>query len=345
MTVRLLFGSLAILLAASAASAAASPTSQQVRVGQDTFERFELPARTGPPVRYYISRPRARAPLVLYIQGSGCAPAFLETQPGNLASTVFSLTTVAHRGEFAVMIVEKPHAATGFPRGSGLATGCSDLFNAYFSYDSWLDRIQAAYRHALALPWVDPARSLVIGISEGATMAAGLAAREPRVTDVALVGGSGPSQFFDFVAQAYRSGSDEQIQSALTELDQQLGEIFSDPQSSTKFMWGHPYRRWSSFFRASSAESLRRSTARVYLVSGMADQSVPILSSEVNYAELRAAGRDVVFRRIADADHGLLPASADMADNFPRLEGEFSRIIDWFRGAAPAARRLPPSRP
>lgn len=335
LSIGLLFASLTFVPTFSEA-ARPGETAENVQVGADTYIKYVLPVKGGPPVEYYISRPARPSTLVLYIQGSGCAPAFLEMQPGVHSSTVFSLTTTAHKGDHAVMIVNKPYAEKRHPRGRGTATYCSPDFNRYFALEPWVRQIDTALKHALARPWVKGRRTLVIGISEGATTAAALAAVNERVTDVALVGGSGPGQLFDFLAAAYASGKDDSARLAeLRVIEAQLKEIHAAPEDGTKFAWGHPYKRWSSFFRASSLRNLMRSRARVYLVSGMADTNVPIISTEVLYSELASMGRDVTFRRIPDAGHNLLPRGADFAKSFPLMESEYARIIDWFDASAP----------
>ena len=301
-----------------------------MQVGADSFRHVVIPQGREPAVEYFISTPNRRAPLVLYIQGSGCSPAFIEMQPGRFSSTVLSLTTIAHSGRYAVMIVNKPYAERRFPRGPGLATGCSDKFNGYFSYGTWLHQVQIAYRDAIRWREVDRSRTLVIGVSEGATIAAGLAAEERSLQAVALVGGSGPGQYYDFIVSAYRSGDDAATLAGISAADEQLTQILKDPNSSTKFAWGHPFKRWSSFFRANSTENLLRSNARVYLLAGMQDESVPIASGEVSYATLRVAGRNVTFRRLPAATHDLLPASEPFETGMGKIEAEFFRIVRWF---------------
>ncbi len=113
---------------------------------------------------------------------------------------------------------------------------------------------------------------------------------------------------------------------ALEDLDAKRAAIAAAPQDSTRFEWGHPYKRWSSFFASSSADNLARSAARVYVVSGMADTSVPILSTEVLYAELIRKGRDITMRRILGGNHALMREGEPVRD----VEGEYDRIVRWY---------------
>lgn len=290
--------------------------------------RYTLERSDGPAIRYYLSKPSRKSPLVLYIQGSGCIAPFGRNDTGGRNSTIFSWIPLVQQGRHAVMVVEKPHQPTEPQKGSaGDAIGCAGEFNDYFSFDTWLATLRQAVRHALTQPHVDPRQVLVIGISEGATMAAGLARELPEVTHVALLGATGPTQLYDFAANIYRSSEDDAAKlHRLQELDATVSAINADPKSTTKFAWGHTYLRWSSFFAQSSAGNLSQSQARVYLASGMRDDSVPILSTEVMYAQLRAQGRDVTFRRIPLANHSLVPAGG----TFDQVQPEYDALMAWF---------------
>lgn len=112
----------------------------------------------------------------------------------------------------------------------------------------------------------------------------------------------------------------------LQELDATVDAINAAPSSTDKFFAGHTYLRWSSFFAQSHGEDLARSRARVYMVSGMQDASVPMLSIEVAYARLRGLGRDVTFRRVPNGDHSLNTPGSSMADT----QKEFDAIMAWF---------------
>jgi len=300
------------------------------------YEHFVLSQGSDlPRVEYYISKRvvgEAKAPIVLYIQGSGCAPVFPENGgPTDHFSTVFTLTTeAAAHPELAVMVVNKPYVPARVVPKSGTATNCPKEFNNYFDVDSWVGQIGIALRHARALPWIDTSKALVIGFSEGATIAASLAAREPGFTHVALVGGAGPDQYYDFVVKAYMKGEDdEKTSETLSQLTDQLADILRYPNDPSRFWLGHPYKRWASFFRTSTIRNLEASKARLYIVSGMDDMSTPVLSTEVIYSELAPMGKRIVMRRLPHADHGLFTKEGKAR----AAEAEYDRVIKWFLAA------------
>lgn len=322
-TIRLL-GAASMLLLAGAASAASST----FHAGKTEILHFNLAQPSGPEVEYFISKTEHPAGIILFLQGSGCTPVFLNLGTAQQSSTVYNFIPWAMAGKYAIMVVNKPYGPAERPakEGDG-ALSCPRQFNDYFSLDSWVHHLRLALAHARKLPFVDARRMLVFGVSEGATVAAALAGGDPGITDVALVGASGPTQLFDFVLGAYKApGSDTDISARLDELDATRKQIFAKPDSTTDFAWGHTYKRWSSFFRGSSSANLLKSQARVYIASGMQDRSVPILSTESMLSELQAAGRDVTMRRVPDAGHSLLPDGAP----FDLLDAEYARILRWY---------------
>jgi len=295
-------------------------------IGTTEVVGYKLSQEGAPDVEYFISRTKEPAPLVVLIQGSGCAPVFSGLDTPRRSSSVFGYADLAQQGKYAVMVVNKPYSPKEAPAGGGIIA-CPTEFNEYFTLENWVRDLGRAYDHAAQQPWVRAGSSLVLGVSEGASAAAGLAEKEGRVSDVAIVSGSGPSQYFDFVAGAYAAGgSDADIKARLDELEATREKIAADPDSAKVLAWGHPYKRWSSFFRASSTQSLLKSQARVYIVGGMKDTSVPMLSGEAMAAELLGAGRDVTLRRIPNAGHNLLPAGAAAGNMWP----EYQRIVEWY---------------
>jgi len=300
------------------------------------LQRFTIPREHRPALSYYLSTPglpsssMTRSPLVLLIQGSGCIAPFNGLGTDHRSSSIFPFVGLARSGKYAVMAVDKPYQPAGRqdsqPNG---AIDCGAAFNGYYAYDTWLAALRQALQHALTRPGVDPGRVLVVGMSEGGVLAAGLARAMPEIKAVALIGTSGTTQLYDFIAAIHAgNGSDADKLHQLQALDATLKQIMADPSSSTKMAWGHPYRRWSSFMAQSAADNLQQSRARVYIASGMQDKSVPILSTEVMVAQLRAQGRDVTVRRVAGANHDLTGADG----GFEQVQQEYDAIIRWFEG-------------
>ncbi len=294
-------------------------------IGQEAQGAFPLVTHRirdelGRTVTYHLSRPTRLAPLLLMIQGSGCA-AVIQGQGGNRYSSLFDLLPLAAEGRFAVMAVEKPEAVSN--TGGGTAQGCTAKFNEDFTAERWLVALKAALDDAHRQTGVDSRRTVVLGGSEGAVMASLLAGRDRRITDVIATGGSGTTQLFDFIAAAYARCFDRSR--CIADEEQRMAAIRTDPTSATKFAWGHPYRRWTSFFAVDPGDELLRSHARVYLAFGTADTNTPPLSQEVAVAKLLAAGRDVTVRRVQDADHSLVGPGED----FSALDREYRRALDW----------------
>jgi pimeloyl-ACP methyl ester carboxylesterase len=333
---RIIFHLAGLLLATTLAGGvqAAAPGIKEESFQSDatTITRLTLEEGAGPPVRYALSRPAQKAPLVLMIQGSGCVPNFMGIGTPDFKATIPGWMHLASQGRYAVMAVDKPYQSDAPQQGPwGTALGCGDGFIQHFSHDAWLASLTRALRHALARPEVDARRVLVIGTSEGAQMAASLARAFPEIQDVALVSGGGPTQLFDFAAAIHASkDSDEDKLQRLRELDATVDAIRAEPASTSRFFMGHPYLRWSSFFAHSEAEELAHSRARVYLVNGMQDRSVPMLSAEVLYAGLRAQGRDVRLRRLPRVGHSLVEDSLPLEGKRAAQKAEYDAILAWF---------------
>lgn len=320
------FAVLAFLSTVSAASD--EPASQQagVAVRGTPFTQREIVDPLGRTVTYYISHPRKpQAPILLMLQGSGCLRVLSVTPQGGV-STIFNLVSLAAEGDFTVVAVEKPYSGMmekGKPPGS--AEWCGAAFNEDFTAERWLVAIHAALDDARKSPWVDTRRTLVLGMSEGAVMSSLLASHDPGITDVIAIGGSGTTQLFDFIVLAYHHCFDSA--ECLADVQRNLADVQSDPQSATRFAWGHAYKRWTSFFNVDPGEEFVRSKARVYMAFGTADVNVPALSQEVAVAKLQAARHDITVRRVQDAGHSLTkPGDSDWSD----LEKEYRRALAWF---------------
>ena len=182
----------------------------------------------------------------------------------------------------------------------------------------------AAIQAAQTLGGVDGSRTLVIGASEGGIVAVRVSNLLASVTHVASLGGGGPVHLFDLAEFVRRRGLD-----ADKEVYACWEEIVRDPDSTTKFCWGHPHRQLFSFLKTSLIEECLRSPAKRYLVHGTADEQNFIAGFDMLRAELAAKGRQAVFERIEGAGHSL-----DRPGQPEGLTAVLGRVMEWFLGSA-----------
>lgn len=290
------------------------------------FDKYHIHDSQNRKITYYLSKPKAStAPILLMIQGSGCTPILAEHASGTY-STLFNLIPFAQEGNFSVLAVEKPYSGHKPDTDiSSVEASCSTDFHQNFTAESWLLALATSLEDARNKEWVDNSRTLVFGISEGATMAALLASHDSKVTDVIFIGGSGTTQLFDMVAFAYERCFD--VSKCLEEINTTVKSVQKNPNSFEQFAWGHPYKRWSSFLPIDPGHALVHSNARSYIAFGTSDESTPALSMEIAVSKLIAAKKDITVRRIPDAGHNLMKSENP---DFSLLDGELRKGLKWF---------------
>lgn len=289
----------------------------------------------GREITFYLSEPRTSEalPLAVFVQGSGCQSVFTVRRDGQVYGGQQNLLRHVAREKARVLVVEKPGVAL-FDRSPrpGTACGCTRSFLSEHTLERWAAAIMAAIEAAMRLYKNGHGSGvLVIGSSEGGITAAAVAARLRAVTHVALMASSGPTQLFDLALRARASDP-----AGAEEIYRTYREIVSDPDSIDRSVWGHPFRRWSSFLRASTLDELLKSNASVYLVHGVKDKVVPVEASEVLHAELIRHGRNVVIDLLSDVGHTLARRRDLKAVATTEI---FSRIFEWF--LASLGSRLP----
>jgi len=301
------------------------------------FNRYTTGDTLGRTITFYLStlpgrQPPAKLPVVLFIEGSGCQSLFRKL--GERVGGGLQNLLLAHaKGRARILAVEKPGVeyldAAAHP---GSAMGASEEFLREHTLPRWAEANMAALRAVWMLPDVDASRTLVVGHSEGGIVAARVAAELAGVTHAASLAGGGPTQLFDFVANASRVRPDDKPDDAgrrIQDLFNEWATIQKDPESISRFWLGHPYRRWSTFLGHSVLEELLRTKARIYVAHGTRDAVIPVAAHDMLVAELRAHGRDVTAERLEGADHGF--QTEDMPTGPPvGMQALLGRVVDWF---------------
>jgi len=288
------------------------------------FEHYTCKDRFGRTIDFYLSPSKSKAvlPLAVMIMGSGGQSMWIP-HGQQIYGSLQGLLAGESRGRVRVLAVEKPGVPFCFQGCTpGTAEGATKEFLQEHTLERYSEAVDAAIHAARKLPGIDPRRTLVIGHSEGGIVAAKVAAIDPKVTDVAVLAGGGPSQLFDFIQMF---GRDQTLET--------WSEIRKDPTSTTKFAWGHPYRRWSSFFADSPVAEALKSRARFYIAQGTADKNSLPASADVLYCTLLGSGRDVKMEVVEKGDHGF---ETDEGGGPPAgFRKILDHVLDWFGQGKP----------
>lgn len=295
------------------------------------YTRYFTKDRFGRKITFYVSGDQSqRLPLVVSVLGSGAYSNFIRRNgqildAHRIQREVFGIK--AH-----VLIVEKPGVEflEQHPN-QGTAVDGSLEFRREHTLERWSEAISAALRAARTLPLADQSRSLLIGHSEGGITVARVAAENPLVTHVAALASSGPTQLYDFLDSA-RKGTlydalphDPSIQVA--QLLKDVAAIYADPNDPDKFFLGHPYSHWSSYLKASTADELSKTAARIFIAVGGADTIHASQSFDVLYSTLLSKQKDVTAKVLDGADHGFQVHDQPARDGYEEI---YVAVRDWF---------------
>lgn len=296
---------------------------------QIPYDRGETTDKYQRKITFYLSKtkdPTAKLPLAVFVQGSGCESLFVKVGD-QIGGGIQNLLLQIVRGKARLLVVEKPGVNfLDLTETPGAAEKCSAEFLREHTFERWAAAVDAAIKEVVKMPQIDTSRILVAGHSEGGDIAAKVAADNPGVTHVASLSAGGPTQLFDLIELARTAPGAKGDPSA--QFYQEWAKIVADPDSTTKFFYGHPYRRWSSFMRSSVLRELLRAKARIFIAHGSADTSVPVVSFDVLRAELVTHGKDVTAERIEGVGHSF---SADPLDA-DGLRSIFTKMANWFLG-------------
>jgi pimeloyl-ACP methyl ester carboxylesterase len=312
--------------------------SEAVKLGVP-FDRYTTKDSLGRTITFYLSispnkEPTATRPVVLWIPGSGCQSVF-QKRGDRIGGGFHTLLFQDGHGRARILVVEKPGVKflDAPPNSVPLAKVASGEFLKEHTLPRWAQANCAALEAAWTLPGVDATRTLVVGHSEGGIVAARVAAELPQVTHVASLAGGGPTQLFDFVTNAARPRPDDKPGDAgrrVQAIYDAWAKIQKDPDSTTQFWLGHPYRRWSSFLRHNVTEELLRTKARLYVAAGVRDAVIPVAAHDMLVSQLRTRGREVTAERLDGADHGF--QTEDMPKEGPPqgMRSLLGRVFQWF---------------
>ena len=253
---------------------------------------------------YWIDTAPDPRSAIFFVQGSGCHSLgfFMRSYFAGLSGT------------YRIYATQKP----GVGRTSaGLV--CSD---AYLDWNSF-PQIVAHNREALRVVMARHGGSLaaVIGVSEGGTVAAQLAAENPQIRRLVVIGSGGLP--FRKAAQLLAAKRGEPPSS----IDAAFARIAADPDNARATVYGMTHRYWSTLLDVDPTPTFLKLKQPTLLVMGELDQSVPIESAVHLRNEMAAAKRsNFALEVVPGASHLLV---RDGVDQKPAV---MRRIGVWLDG-------------
>lgn len=184
--------------------------------------------------------------------------------------------------------------------------GCSRDFDAHATLAGILERNREALHLVMARRGKVDA---VFGISEGGGLAAELAAENPQVRHLVVIGSGGMTMRENLGILARRPGFPINSE----ELESGLAAVAADPQSLDKRFLGLPHLYWSSTLDVDPSPVYRRISQPGYVFVGEKDQSVPVESAYALRNSLSAAHRkNIAVEIVEGASHTLVREGTDL---------------------------------
>lgn len=255
---------------------------------------------------YYFPSKSESDPLILTIQGSGCDSIYTKDDKGNVFGGLHTITAAAVEFRAAVLAVEKPFVQTFHESVSpGNAKACSSEFRENFNRNNWVNALTKTVAEAISYQGLNPSRIIVVGHSEGASIAAAVAAALPKVSHVIYASGGGGNPLFEaFLRRKNRAQGNPQVEDDyIKEAIRDWRQMMAHPENTQKLFSGHPSQYWLAQVKSNSAEDLKRSDAKVYVIQGTKDQDASVEASDLLVSELVVAGKELEYKRIIGADH------------------------------------------
>jgi len=240
--------------------------------------------------------------VIFFISGSGCS-SVKNRFPSYFAPLIGTQATV--------FILQKRGIRDG---QSG--ENCSNKFILTDYFDQTLKDQQEFISRKISLNASTYNNVLIVGASEGATVAAKIAENNSNVTHLGLIGSGGASLRTDLEIL-----SKKQLLFFFT-IKWNLKAIANAPDSLTKNAWGHSHKYWSSILNVDLREILPKLDIPIIIAMGEKDKSVPVESlDELKQIFKEQEKTNLVINIYPNANHKLFDKtnSISYAPDFLRI--------------------------
>lgn len=178
---------------------------------------------------------------------------------------------------------------------------------------------------------------VVMGFSEGGVLVPRLAASNSNVTHMVSVVSTGLNQFYSSIINRRMDAAmghltQQEAQSEIDSLFAVYKKIYSDPQATEKWYYGHPYKRWGSFCNYIPIQDLVQLDIPLLYVNGTTDRNSPILQADYIQLEFIRLGKDnLTYYTLPDVGHWLYEEVEKEGEktHVNRRNDVFEYIANW----------------
>ncbi len=186
---------------------------------------------------------------------------------------------------------------------------------------------------------IDENKIVAMGISEGGMLVTRLAAEDSRITHLVSVISTGLNQFYSCIINRRIDAvtgalTHEEAQREVEILFAIYKDIYANPESTDKWYYGHPYKRWGSFCNFIPVDHLVKLDIPILLVAGTADRSSPILQSDYIMLEFIRRGKtNRTYHVVPGMGHSMQGVVVEDGKEKPiSHRGDvFKKIKDWIQ--------------
>ena len=306
------------------------------------FFKYRAKRPDGSEAVLYANRERLdegpRKPAIIVATGSGCGSVFRRLENGKISQGLPGFFVRAAGERYTILVMEK-RGVQHLAGGGGDALKCSQEYHRHATRPLRVAELLLLVGSARDWESVDATRVVLFGHSEGTDVVSGAAARAGDIiTHVGFFAGGGPTQMFDFVLmfrEKLKGQPPEVVEKQVAALMEMFRDVFRNPTSTEKMLFGHPYSRWAGFFKYAPVEDLLKVNVPLFVAHGSEDQSVPISSADFIEVEFIRHGKtNLTFRRYPGLDHDFRSAQGgevegekeNAKDGMPRVVNDF---LEW----------------
>jgi len=180
---------------------------------------------------------------------------------------------------------------------------------------------------------------IALGVSEGGRVVPRLAVENKKITHLVCMVSGGLNHFYDNIINkridaATGKFSHQEAQEIIDSLFCEFEKIYSDPQSTEKSWYGHPYKRWASFCTDIPLDHLVQLDIPIYFLSGSADRSQPVLQADYIKLEfLRLGKTNLTYRVLPGCEHSLYEVVVEDGKErgISHRDEAFGMVVDWIK--------------